>query len=163
MHEKKPFYAPGIRFACQGDGRCCRSHGRHVYVYVTFGDRKRLAAHLGITMHEFTRTYTRASDGMVHLKDPQGDCPFFRDDRCVVHPARPRQCRTWPFWKENMHPAVWERDVLSFCPGVGQGRLYSQAEIERIMEKRGEVGGCATTDRETRGHGDAETSNEKHL
>jgi Fe-S-cluster containining protein len=142
MHERERFYDDGIRFECQGDGRCCRNHGRHTYVYVSFGDRKRLAAHLGTTTLEFTKRYTQASDGMVHLKEPERDCPFFQDSRCGVHAARPWQCRTWPFWKENMHPKVWERDVASFCPGVGKGRLYSAEEIERILCRLDDVGGC---------------------
>ncbi len=143
---KRRFYRDGIRFECQGDGKCCLSHGRHMFVYVTFNDRRRLATHLGMTVPEFTKQYTRASDGMVHLKDPERDCPFYRGSRCGVHEARPWQCRTWPFWPENMHPRVWERDVASFCPGVGKGRLYTAGEIEAIMDKRGEVGGCREAD-----------------
>ena len=142
MHARKRFYHDGIRFSCQGDGKCCLNHGRHTYVYVTFNDRKRLAEHFGMTLLQFTKRYTRASDGLVHLKDPERDCPFFRDSRCSVHAMRPWQCRTWPFWPENMHPKVWERDVASFCPGVGKGRLYTDAEIEAIMEKQAAVAGC---------------------
>jgi Fe-S-cluster containining protein len=142
MQERKRFYDDGVRFECQGDGKCCLNHGRHTYVYVSFSDRKRLAAHLGMTTLEFTKRYTQASDGMVHLKDPDRDCPFFKDHRCGVHSARPWQCRTWPFWKENMHPKVWERDVAAFCPGVGKGRLYTAEEIEQIMAKRSDVAGC---------------------
>jgi hypothetical protein len=46
-----------------------------------------------------------------------------------------------------MHPKVWERDVASFCPGVGRGKLYSAEEIEAIMKKRGEVGGCSSEEK----------------
>lgn len=138
----KRFYDEGIRFGCVGDGNCCRNHGRHTYVYLSFGDRKRLAALLSMTTLEFTKAYTRASGGLVHLKDAGQDCPFFREDRCAVHAARPWQCRTWPFWPENMHPQVWEREVAAFCPGVGRGRLYTAEEIEAIMRKQGEVRGC---------------------
>ena len=138
---RRRFYHDGIRFECQGDGRCCLNHGRHTYVYVSFNDRKRLAAFLGMTTLEFTKTHTCASDGLVHLKDKEHDCPFFKDNRCGVHAARPWQCRTWPFWPENMHPKVWERDVAAFCPGVGKGRLYSAEEIEAIMQRQGEAAG----------------------
>lgn len=142
MNSKKRLYKEGIRFSCQGDGRCCLNHGRHTYVYVSFNDRRRLAARLGMTTLAFTREYTRASDGLVHLKDPDRECPFLRNNRCAVHDARPWQCRTWPFWPENMHPKVWERDVVSFCPGVGKGRLYTAGEIDLILRKQGEVSGC---------------------
>ena len=138
----KRFYEAGIRFGCQGDGKCCRNHGRHTFVYLSFSDRKRLAAHLKMTTQEFTKAYTRASGGLVHLKDEEHECPFFREDRCAAHEARPWQCRTWPFWPENMHPKVWERDVASFCPGVGSGKLYTAEEIVVILEKQAYVAGC---------------------
>ncbi len=140
MKKKKPFYADGIRFACTGCGGCCVAREQHTYVYLSFGDRKRLAAHLSMTTSEFTRKYTQGSDGLVHLKDPDKDCPFLQANRCVVHTARPWQCRTWPFWPENMHPKIWQRDVANFCPGVGSGRLYSAAEIDDILERRMEAG-----------------------
>lgn len=141
MSKAKFFYAAGIRFACQGCGACCIAREHHTYVYLSFGDRKRLAAHLDMTTAEFTRKHTEASDGFVHLKDPDKDCPFLKDKRCTAHDARPWQCRTWPFWPENLHPKVWERDVATFCPGIGKGRLYTAAEIEEILERRMEVRG----------------------
>jgi len=42
--------------------------------------------------------------------------------RCLVYEARPAQCRTWPFWPENMNARAWDREVVAFCPGVGKGR-----------------------------------------
>ncbi|MDH4162957.1 MAG: YkgJ family cysteine cluster protein [Nitrospirota bacterium] len=141
MTKSRAFYSKGIKFACQGCGACCAAREHHTYVYLSFGDRKRFAARLKITTAEFTRKYTEASDGFVHLKDPEKDCPFLKDNRCIAHEARPWQCRTWPFWPENMHPKVWERDVAAFCPGIGKGRLYTAEEIDEIMERRMEVKG----------------------
>ena len=135
MEKSKQFYKKGIRFACQGSGKCCVTRGKYAYVYLSFHDRKRLAAYLGIAPRTFTIGYTQKTDGLYHLKDPEKSCPFFEDNRCAVYEARPRQCRTWPFWPENMAQEVWEREVASYCPGVGTGRLYSAEEIETILEK----------------------------
>jgi hypothetical protein len=33
-----------------------------------------------------------------------------------------------------MHPRVWSREVESFCPGVGKGRLWSAEEIEAVLD-----------------------------
>ncbi len=140
MKDHRRFYDDGIRFQCQGDGKCCLNHGRHMYVYVGFGDRRRLALHLGMSVPEFMKRYTAASDGMVHLKDPERDCPFFRDNRCGVHEARPWQCRTWPFWPENMKPAAW-REVCATCRGIGRGRRYSPEEIRAILADQEERDG----------------------
>lgn len=138
---KSPFYRDGIRFECQGEGKCCVTHGRHSYVYLSFNDRRRLASHFGLTPNEFTARYTEKEDGQYQLKYAGKDCPFFTNNRCGVYTARPWQCRTWPFWPENMTRAVWEREVASFCPGVGKGRLYSAEEIEQIIAKQKDVSG----------------------
>jgi len=142
MTVKKAFYQNGLRFECQGDGRCCITRGRYGYVYLSFNDRKRLAAHLGISTAEFTAHYTEKEDGLYLLKYADRDCPFFKDNRCSAYNARPWQCRTWPFWPENMNKAVWEREVASYCPGVGKGRLYTAEEIEQILGKKKDVSGC---------------------
>jgi Fe-S-cluster containining protein len=142
MTLKKPFYTEGIRFECQGEGKCCVTRGRYSYVYLSFSDRRRLATHFGLSTTEFTVRYTEKEDGRYQLKDADKDCPFFKNDRCEVYPARPWQCRTWPFWPENMNKTMWEREVVPYCPGVGKGRLYSAEEIEQIIAKKMDVSGC---------------------
>jgi Fe-S-cluster containining protein len=141
MSTEKKFYQGGLRFECQGEGKCCASRGEYGYVYLSFNDRRRLAAHFGITATEFTIRYTQKEDGLYQLKYAGRDCPFFADKRCSVYEARPWQCRTWPFWPENMNRTVWESEVASYCPGAGKGRLYSAEEIEEIIAKKKDVCG----------------------
>lgn len=141
MSQPNKFYREGIRFECQGDGKCCLSRGRYGYVYLSFSDRRRLAAHFGISTAEFTRRYTEKEDGLYQLKYEGADCPFFTENRCEVYAARPWQCRTWPFWPENMNKRVWEREVASYCPGAGKGRLFTADEIEAILAKKKDVPG----------------------
>jgi len=136
MSKGRRFYQDGIRFECQGEGKCCISRGRYGYVYLSFNDRRRLAVHLGITNAEFASTYANKVDGLYELKYTGKDCPFLKRGRCDVYDARPGQCRTWPFWPENMNSVVWERDVASWCPGVGRGRLYTADEIEDILKTK---------------------------
>lgn len=135
------FYKDGLRFECQGDGKCCLSRGRYAYVYLSFKDRKRLAAHFNITTSEFTTQFAVKEDGLYQLRYEGKDCPFYRNRHCSVYAARPRQCRTWPFWPENMNQTVWENEVLSWCPGAGRGRLYSAEEIEAIMNRKEDAAG----------------------
>ncbi len=111
----------GYRFQCQGSGKCCVSRDRYGYVYLSLPDRRRMAAHLKLKTQEFTRRYCSKTDGWFHLKDFVGPCTFLRDKRCTIYEARPTQCRTWPFWPENMNAKVWSTDIASFCPGVGKG------------------------------------------
>jgi Fe-S-cluster containining protein len=98
MLKKTKLYNDGIRFACQGCGKCCVSRGDHGYVYLSFKDRKRLAAHLKMTTTEFTSKYTAKVHGLYELMDTGEGCPLLLGIRCEVYNARPWQCRTWPFW-----------------------------------------------------------------
>lgn len=131
------FYEQGLRFECQGSGKCCTSHGEFGFVFLTQEDRRRFARHLNITTTAFTKKYCDRTNGIWHLKeDAQNtDCMFLRNKRCSVYEARPNQCRTWPFWPEVMNAKAWKSEVASFCPGVGKGRTWSKDEIEREMGK----------------------------
>ena len=129
----KAFWHDGLRFECQGSGRCCKARGRYGYIYLTLADRRRLAAALGIPTGQLTRRYCEKTEGHWHLRHPERDCQFLAERRCGVYEARPSQCRTWPFWPENMTPRVWRREVAGYCPGVGCGRLHTADEIRATL------------------------------
>lgn len=128
---KRPWYADGLRFECQGCGACCR--GEPGYVWVTTDEIREMAAHLGLAPKEFGRLHVRRVGFRRSLRErPDGDCVLWGGPErgCLVYPARPTQCRTFPFWKETLRsPAAWER-VGERCPGVNRGRLFSLDEIE---------------------------------
>lgn len=130
------WWKKGIRFECQGSGNCCVSRGQYGYVYFTKEDRKRMAKHLGLKTDVFTKNYCEKSDGFFHLKEEEGNpnCRFLKDNRCSVYEGRPTQCRTWPFWPEVMSAKSWKKEVASFCPGVGKGRVVSENEIKDQLE-----------------------------
>ena len=129
-------FANGIRFECTGCGECCRARHGYGYIYVDLKERRRLAKPLGMSTAAFTRTHCQKTDGWHHLKDPSNNCHFLDGSRCTVYAARPGQCRTWPFWPENMSKKVWELEVKRDCPGVGQGKLHTREEIEAILAKQ---------------------------
>jgi len=55
---------------------------------------------------------------------------------CMIYRVRPSQCRTWPFWPENLtNPNAWNKAAQK-CPGINRGRLYSFEEIEKIRKKK---------------------------
>jgi len=131
------FYAKGLRFECTGCGECCRSRGRQAWVYVTIDERCALARHLGLTTSTFTRRYCARTHGFFHLRDPSADCLFLDGARCTVYAARPGQCRTFPFWRENMSVKAWKGEVARECEGIGRGRIWSKQEIElRLDDER---------------------------
>jgi hypothetical protein len=104
-------------------------------VYLTLEDRRRLARQLGLPTRRFTREFCEKTDGLFHLKESGPDCMFLRANRCSVYEGRPTQCRTWPFWPENMTAKAWTA-VAAGCPGVGRGPVVAVDEIRRILREQ---------------------------
>ena len=127
-----PWYHEGLRFECTGCGDCCS--GGPGYVWVTNEEIAALAEAVGESdLDRFERLYVRKVGIRKSLKEfPNYDCVFLDGEtrKCTVYEARPRQCRTWPFWDSNLKkPEDW-RHTCDICPGSGKGKLYQIAEIE---------------------------------
>lgn len=131
---EKSLYRDGIRFECTGCGECCRARHGYGFIYVTLEERRKLARHLKISTRSFTMKYCEKTDGYFHLREPSNDCQFLDGERCTVYRARPEQCRTWPFWPENMNKKTWNTEVKRDCPGIGIGKLYGPEEIEEMLK-----------------------------
>jgi len=125
----------GMRFECQMSGNCCLSRGAYGYVYLTKKDIKRFCDYLKLTKDQFFEQHCDETDGYWHLKNPDQDCHFLKNKKCSVYEGRPTQCRTWPFWPENMNPKAWTNEIASFCPGVGKGKQYKESEIKKILHE----------------------------
>jgi len=105
-----------------------------------------MAEELGIPEPEFLERFTRLVGGRRSLTERETehgfDCIFL--DRatapgralCGVYRSRPSQCRTWPFWEQNLGSRrVWEETKKRVpCPGMDatEGRLHTLVEI-RVM------------------------------
>lgn len=126
-----PWYREGLRFKCTECGDCCT--GAPGYVWLNKREIAEMAATLELSVAEFSRRHVRPVGLRKSLKErSNGDCVLFDPDtrKCRVYAARPRQCRTWPFWGSNLKsPQAWE-EACAACPGSGEGRLYSIDEIE---------------------------------
>jgi len=133
---RRPWYAEGLRFSCLPDcGKCCTRHGEHDYVYLDRADVRRLAAHLALSTTSFRSRWTKKDEGHTVLKMDGPACPFLEGSRCGVYEARPAQCRTFPFWPENLaRPEAW-KDLASFCPGVGVGGLIPLDAIREQLRE----------------------------
>ena len=96
-----------------------------------------MARELGMKTSEFTKKHCEQLDGIWKLKDGvKGNCRFLEGRRCGIYEGRPTQCRTWPFWPETLKAKTWNKEVRSFCPGVGRGRLWSAEEIEAVLNEQ---------------------------
>jgi Fe-S-cluster containining protein len=129
--DQAPWYKDGLRFQCTACGDCCT--GAPGYVWVNSDEIERLAIEVGISVDEFVDTYTRKIGIRYSLKEfPNGSCVFFDEKKrtCEVYAARPRQCRTWPFWDSNIKNEDAWQETCAICPGSGKGKLYSLEHIE---------------------------------
>ncbi len=91
-----------------------------------------MAAGLGMSQPEFLRKLAHTVNGRWTLNEmwsPHGgyDCVFLRRDDtgkalCAIYETRPLQCRTWPYWPENLRtPQTWEKSAQR-CPGMQAGQ-----------------------------------------
>jgi Fe-S-cluster containining protein len=129
-----PWYGDGLRFACRRCGACCT--GEPGYVLLAPGEPEALAACLGEEPAAFARARLRRVPGGVSLREqPDGSCVLFASGGCRAYEARPRQCRTYPFWPRVLAtPEAWEREGRS-CPGIGRGDLHAAAAIAARLKR----------------------------
>ena len=124
-----------VRFACQpGCTNCCRRQG---FVYLTEDDTRRAAEFLGLERDEFEQRYVYRTRRLRRLRVAgHAPCPFLLDDGCRIHPAKPTQCRLFPFWPELVEDKrAWKTTAIE-CPGIGQGPLI---QIQSAREIAGEM------------------------
>ena len=129
-------YSKGIRFKCQGSGNCCVSRGNYGFVYLSKKDIAKLSNYLNLKIKSFIKLYCDKTDGYTHFKEKlnNGDCQFLINKKCSVYKARPTQCKTWPFWEENLKAKKWNHEITKFCPGIGKGRIIKPIEIEKKIK-----------------------------
>ncbi len=137
------WYSDGLRFACTQCGNCCT--GPPGAVWFTPEEGRVMARKLGLEEGEFYRRFARKLDGRWSLTEKMSafghDCIFLDRESvpgratCSLYEARPTQCRTWPFWPENLSSKrAWvTAKKRTPCPGMDTGKLVP---IEQIRIQR---------------------------
>lgn len=149
MPGTREWYADGLRFGCTQCGNCCT--GPPGYVWFNEEEGRAMASALSLSESEFYKRHARREGGAAgsrgnwslrEKKTQHGhDCIFLDRETipgkaiCGVYEARPGQCRTWPFWPENLRSeSSWQRVKRATpCPGMDTGTLVS---IEQIRIQR---------------------------
>jgi uncharacterized protein len=158
LSEPEPWYADGLSFTCTQCGNCCT--GGPGVVWISREEIVRLADLLGITPEQTVERYCHKIDGRFSLTESRNargeyDCVFLHEETtkknargadghdqeivhtrrtCTAYAARPLQCRTWPFWNENLaSQAIWNRSSKR-CPGMNQGKKYSLDRITKLRD-----------------------------
>ena len=132
LKHRRYFFDHGIRFECQKCGACCT--GGPGYIYVDDQEVRRIARFLDISRDVFVDRYLypfRDSYSIAEYQD--GRCVFF-ENGCRIYPVRPTQCRTFPFWFQNLRSEENWRGVCNRCPGIGKGPRYDKEEIFELID-----------------------------
>lgn len=108
-----------------------------------------MAEALGLDLTTFLERYARQVGSRRSLGERETehgfDCILLDRDSspgralCRVYRARPSQCRTWPFWEQNLKTRRhWEDAKRRVpCPGMDapEGRLHPLVEIRVLRER----------------------------
>lgn len=111
-----------MRFICQpGCTKCCQVRG---FVYLTEEDLSRAADFTGLTRKDFEARYVLRYHSLLRLRKPlNAQCHFLTESGCSIHPAKPVQCRLYPFWPELVESRAAWKEEAKLCPGIGKGDL----------------------------------------
>lgn len=138
---KSYWYDNGLHFECMQCGRCCAGPTQG-YIWVSRPEIEFIANHLKETTGQIRRKFLRRVGLRITIIEHQDskDCIFLQKKNgqktCTIYPFRPSQCRSWPFWPNNLeNPDTWSR-ASKKCPGINRGRFYSCEEIEKIKKSR---------------------------
>jgi Fe-S-cluster containining protein len=145
---KQPWYADGLRFTCTASGDCCT--GGNGFVWLADVEIDRIAAHLNLSRKTFLKRHCRTVDGKTSLNERcnakgQWDCTFLTNPPadataapcargCSIYPVRPTQCRTWPFWPENLTSRKAWNQAAKGCRGMNHGTPYPRERIESLRD-----------------------------
>ena len=126
-----PWYKGGLHFKCTGCGKCCT--GPPGYVWITDEEIAAAATLLNISVELFKRKYTRKRDNrycLTEKKSQNNDCVFLKEKKCLIYEARPEQCRTFPWWPENLKSEESWKCAAESCEGItDEAPLVPYSEI----------------------------------
>ncbi len=137
--KRKPWYTSGLSFECTQCGNCCSGPPGHVWT--TKEEIRRISEFLGRDDGWLSDEHLRRVGFRYSLTEkPGGDCIFLKREEgraiCSIYSVRPLQCRTWPFWTENLRSAQSWADAGTTCPGMNNGPHYDLGQIETHRKKK---------------------------
>ena len=134
-----PWYKNGLRFQCTECGKCCT--GLPGFVWISEEEMVAIATDLNISLDLFKRKYVRRRDNryaLVERKMPNNEyaCIFLKDKKCQVYKSRPQQCRTFPWWQENLNTEESWKLAADECEGINdEAPLVPYSQIVQLLRR----------------------------
>lgn len=135
----RKWYRDGLSFKCTQCGNCCS--GDPGYVWATKKEIRGISEFLGRSDGWLEKKHLRRVGLHYSLTErADGDCIFLKREgdktSCGIHPVRPLQCRTWPFWIQNLRSQDHWNMAHQMCPGMNKGERIDFVQIEQIRTQR---------------------------
>lgn len=96
-----------------------------------------IAKLLDISVELFKRKYVRQRNNrfaLIEKKSQNNDCIFLKDKKCSIYQARPTQCRTFPFWIENLNSEESWKLAAQSCEGINDDApLIPYEKIQTVL------------------------------
>jgi Fe-S-cluster containining protein len=141
IQDNPVWYEKGLSFECTGCGACCT--GSPGYIWVNEEEIASIAAHLNLSIQEFSNRYLRQVHGRLSLlEDPRSyDCIFLKDKKCQIYNLRPVQCRTFPWWPTLLASEESWKKAAQGCEGISKkAPLVPYEKIEEQVAIQKEKG-----------------------
>jgi uncharacterized protein len=127
------WYKEGLYFKCLQCCGCCG--GFPGYVWINDEETEKIYKFLKISKENFLKTYTRKVFDLISLKENMinYDCCFLKNKKCAIYEVRPSQCKSFPFWENNLKNLKSWEDLKKQCPGIDNkdGDFFSLENIQK--------------------------------
>lgn len=126
-------------FKCRQCSSCCR-HFPGV-VYLSKEDFNKISKYLKINpnqlLNDFCRGIEKNGKLVVGLKEKVNyDCIFWSES-CLIYPARPVQCITYPFWPSIVEFEERWKEEAEYCKGINKkGKLSLKQKIKYYLAEK---------------------------
>ncbi|MBD3794393.1 MAG: YkgJ family cysteine cluster protein [Epsilonproteobacteria bacterium] len=105
--------------ACDACGGACCT-GSSGYIWVKYEEIRAIASLLDLEVDEFAFRFLKKVNHRYSIIEKQiatdnFACIFFENGKCNIYEARPRQCRTFPFWEQFKNNI---QEVKQECQGI---------------------------------------------
>lgn len=135
LNTEEPWYGNGLRFECTGCGQCCT--GFPGVVWISSEEMEALAQHFNLSVEELKKRDLRRFAGKWALNEcpTTYDCVYLKGNKCTIYDHRPKQCRTFPWWPQNiLNEDAWKRTARG-CEGIHDGApLVSHETIQNQLD-----------------------------
>jgi len=131
---KKWWEREPLRFECQPDCfKCCSKPG---IVYFDQAAIKSASKIIKVSTESFKKKFLRLDNGnWIHKVETGKPCSFLTTEGCAIHSGKPLQCRSYPFWHENMTSRSMWKLVGAFCPGIDVGPNIALASVQKFLDQ----------------------------